>query len=154
MAHKDLRQKRRYHNARALRQAGSTPVPLGTYRGSAACLGAQADRSTGSDRALGADRDRWSMRETRALTPVVLKTVILLNKIIIWLIRKGAARWAHPREHARPNSRRHFWDRLRGSVALGLPRKGWGQVGPRQPFLRGVGGKQRCARPERLEMTY
>ncbi len=45
-----------------------------------------------------------------------------------------------------------FWGRLRGFAALGLPRKGWGQVGPRHPFLRGVAGELQCARPERLEM--
>ncbi len=34
-----------------------------------------------------------------------------------------------------------FWVRLRGFASLGLPRRGWGQVGPRHPFLRGVAGE-------------
>jgi hypothetical protein len=37
-----------------------------------------------------------------------------------------------------------FWGRPRGFAALGLPRKGWGQVGPRHPFLRGVAGELYC----------
>jgi hypothetical protein len=45
-----------------------------------------------------------------------------------------------------------FWGRRRGFAALGLPRKGWGQVGLRHPFLRGVAGELHCVRPERLEM--
>lgn len=45
-----------------------------------------------------------------------------------------------------------FWGRLRGFAALGLPKKGWGQVGPRHPFLRVVAGELQCSRPERLEV--
>ncbi len=45
-----------------------------------------------------------------------------------------------------------FWVRLRGLAALGLPRKGWGLVGPRHSFLRGVARELHCAQPERLEM--
>jgi hypothetical protein len=44
-----------------------------------------------------------------------------------------------------------FWRRLQGFEALGLPRKGWGQVGPRYPFLRGLAGELHCSRPERLD---
>ncbi len=43
-----------------------------------------------------------------------------------------------------------FWGRLRGFAAHGLPRKGWGQVGPRHPFPSGVAGELHCAWPERL----
>ncbi len=45
-----------------------------------------------------------------------------------------------------------FWGRLRDFVALSLPRKGCGQVGPRHPFLRGLARELHCSRPERLEM--
>jgi hypothetical protein len=45
-----------------------------------------------------------------------------------------------------------FWGRLRGFAALGMPRRGWGQVGPRHPFLRVVAGELHCSRPERLQM--
>jgi hypothetical protein len=39
-----------------------------------------------------------------------------------------------------------FWGRLRGSAALGPPRKGWGQVGPKTPFSeRGSGRAALCA---------
>jgi hypothetical protein len=42
----------------------------------------------------------------------------------------------------------HFW--MRGFAASGLPRKGWGEMGPRHPFLFVVAGELRCSRPERL----
>ena len=45
-----------------------------------------------------------------------------------------------------------FWGRLRGFAALGVPRRGWDQVGPRHPFLRVAAGELHCSRPERLEM--
>ena len=39
-----------------------------------------------------------------------------------------------------------FWSRLEGFGALGLPSKGWDQVGPHHPFLRVVEGQLVCAR--------
>ena len=38
----------------------------------------------------------------------------------------------------------NFWARLQGFAHLGVPRAGWGAVGPTHPFLRVVGGRLRC----------
>jgi len=43
-----------------------------------------------------------------------------------------------------------FWARLRGFAALGLPKKSWGLVGPRYPFLRVVSGVLECSCSEEL----
>ena len=46
-----------------------------------------------------------------------------------------------------------FWARLRGFAALGLPKKGWGMVGPRHPFLRVVSGVLECSWLEELHLA-
>ena len=46
-----------------------------------------------------------------------------------------------------------FWARLRGFAALGLPKKGWGLVGPRHPFLRVVSGVLECSWMEELHLV-
>ena len=40
-----------------------------------------------------------------------------------------------------------FWALLRDFAALGLPRKGWGDVGVDHPFLFVTGGRLVCAMP-------
>ena len=46
-----------------------------------------------------------------------------------------------------------FWARLRGFAVLGLPKKGWGLVGPRHPFLRVVSGALECSWSEELHLV-
>jgi len=46
-----------------------------------------------------------------------------------------------------------LWARLRGFSALRLPKKGWGLVGPRYPFLRGVSGGLECSWSEELHVV-
>ena len=49
-----------------------------------------------------------------------------------------------PCAHAQVVAVADFWARLQGFAHLGVPRAGWGAVGPTHPFLRVVGGRLRC----------
>ena len=40
-----------------------------------------------------------------------------------------------------------FWGRLHGFAQLGVPRRGWGSVGPHHPVLRIAGGGLQCVGP-------
>ncbi len=50
-------------------------------------------------------------------------------------------------ERARSIAIADFWARLKGFAALGVPKKGWRQVGPHHPLLAVAGGRVRCANP-------
>ncbi len=52
-----------------------------------------------------------------------------------------------PLERACARAAADFWVRLRSFAALGVPRRGWGQVGPNHPVLSVVDGRLRVAQP-------
>ena len=54
---------------------------------------------------------------------------------------------ASPLEVAKGRAVLDFWQRVQGFAELGVPRRGWGGVGPDHPILSVVGGRLRCSQP-------
>ena len=57
-----------------------------------------------------------------------------------------------PVEVAKARAVLELWQRLKGFAELGVPRRGWGGVGPDHPILSVVDGQLRCADPIGIEM--
>ncbi|PNH12411.1 hypothetical protein TSOC_000628 [Tetrabaena socialis] len=55
-------------------------------------------------------------------------------------------------EMAKARAVLEFWQRLRGFAALGVPRRGWDEVGSDHPILSVADGRMRCAHPAGLDM--
>jgi hypothetical protein len=52
-----------------------------------------------------------------------------------------------PLEVARARAVLDFWQRVQGFAELGVPRRGWEDVGPDHPILSVVDGRLVCAQP-------
>ncbi len=59
--------------------------------------------------------------------------------------QQGGEDGGSPLERACARAAADFWVRLRSFAALGVPRRGWGQVGPNHPVLSVVDGRLRVA---------
>ena len=59
----------------------------------------------------------------------------------------GGAAAGSPLEVARARAVLDFWQRAQGFAELGVPRRGWEDVGPDHPILSVVDGRLVCAQP-------
>jgi hypothetical protein len=55
-------------------------------------------------------------------------------------------------EMAKARAVLEFWQRLRGFAELGVPRRGWEEVGGDHPILSVVNGRMHCAHPAGLDL--